>query len=239
MTDVEPFPYLGPAGCQQNSGANGCYKRPMDMDFGPDGSLYLIEWGSGFGGNNADSGIYRIDYVAEGRRPIAHAAATPDNGPTPLTVQFSSAGSIDPDGTALTYAWDFDGNGTTDSTARQPARTPTTTAGAFNADAARHRPVRPDRRGPGPSWSPATRAPTVTIEFPEEGQFAAFGETVPYRIVGHRPRGRDDQLRRRHAQHLARATTCTPTSCPSRPAARARSRRRPTPVTAPTPTRSR
>ena len=92
----------------------------MDMDFGPDGSLYVIEWGSGFGGNNADSGIYRIDYVARGRRPIAHATATPDNGPAPLTVQFSSAGSIDPEGTALTYAWDFDGNGTTDSTARQP-----------------------------------------------------------------------------------------------------------------------
>ena len=75
VTDVEPFA-LGTG-----------YLRPMDLDFGPDGSLYVIEWGSGFGGNNADSGIYRIDYVAEGRRPIAHATATPDNGPVPLQVQ--------------------------------------------------------------------------------------------------------------------------------------------------------
>ena len=30
--------------------------RPMDFEFGPDGALYLIEWGTGFGGNNADSG---------------------------------------------------------------------------------------------------------------------------------------------------------------------------------------
>ncbi len=181
VTDVEPFPYLGPAGCQQNSGANGCYKRPMDMDFGPDGSLYLIEWGSGFGGNNTDSGIYRIDYVAEGRRPIAHATATPDNGATPLTVQFSSAGSIDPDGTALTYAWDFDGNGTTDSTAPNPQHT-YTTAGAFNAtlrvtDQSGQTGVDQVRVVAG------NTAPTVTIEIPEEGQFAAFGETVPYRIV--------------------------------------------------------
>ena len=42
--DVDPF-----AGC----GHDG-YLRPMDLDFGPDGSLYVIEWGSGFGGNNAD-----------------------------------------------------------------------------------------------------------------------------------------------------------------------------------------
>ena len=57
------------------------YLRPMDIEFGPDGSLYVIEWGSGFGGNNLDSGIYRIDYVGEGRRPIAQATATPGQRP--------------------------------------------------------------------------------------------------------------------------------------------------------------
>lgn len=36
--------------------------RPMDMTFGPDGSLYLLEWGSSFGGGNNDSGLYRIDH---------------------------------------------------------------------------------------------------------------------------------------------------------------------------------
>jgi len=169
VTDVEPFA-LGTG-----------YKRPMDLDFGPDGSLYVIEWGSGFGGNNADSGIYRIDYIAEGRRPIAHATATPDNGPTPLAVQFSSAGSVDPDGTALTYAWDFDGNGTTDSTDANPTHT-YNAAGAYNAT------LRVTDQS-GQSGVDQVRvvagntAPTVTIEIPEEGQFAAFGETVPYRIV--------------------------------------------------------
>ena len=86
----------------------------------------MIEWGSGFGGDNADSGIYRIDYTP----PVTGARSlTPPRrrttAPTPLTVQFSSAGSIDPDGTALTYAWDFDGNGTTDSPP-PTRRTPTT-----------------------------------------------------------------------------------------------------------------
>ncbi|GAA2111408.1 hypothetical protein GCM10009802_09040 [Streptomyces synnematoformans] len=36
--------------------------KPMDMTFGPDGSLYLLEWGSSFGGGNSDSGLYRIDH---------------------------------------------------------------------------------------------------------------------------------------------------------------------------------
>ncbi|MFH1246076.1 MAG: PKD domain-containing protein [Candidatus Omnitrophota bacterium] len=44
--------------------------------------------------------------------PIARSAASPNKGSSPLTVQFSSEGSYDPDGGALTYHWDF-GDGTT------------------------------------------------------------------------------------------------------------------------------
>jgi cytochrome c len=51
------------------------FLRPMDLKFGPDGALYLIEWGSGFGGDNTDSGIYRIDYVQGNRAPVDKAAA--------------------------------------------------------------------------------------------------------------------------------------------------------------------
>ena len=57
------------------------FLRPMDFEFGPDGALYLIEWGTGFGGNNDDSGIYRIDYIAGDRAPIAVASAQPDLRP--------------------------------------------------------------------------------------------------------------------------------------------------------------
>src|ERR1044071_9749576 len=96
MTKVDPFA-LGTG-----------YKRPMDLDFGPDGALYVIEWGSGFGGDNADSGIYRVDYVAGNKAPIAEATASVTNGLAPLAVQFNSTGSNDPDGGAITYAWDFD-----------------------------------------------------------------------------------------------------------------------------------
>ncbi|HEX7069492.1 MAG TPA: ThuA domain-containing protein [Rhodothermales bacterium] len=40
------------------------FLRPMDMELGPDGALYMIEWGSGFNGNNIDAKIVRLDYQA-------------------------------------------------------------------------------------------------------------------------------------------------------------------------------
>jgi glucose/arabinose dehydrogenase len=43
---------------------NMSFLRPMDMKIGPDGAMYLLEWGSGFGGGNADSQLIRIDYHA-------------------------------------------------------------------------------------------------------------------------------------------------------------------------------
>jgi glucose/arabinose dehydrogenase/type 1 glutamine amidotransferase len=35
-------------------------KRPMDLAVGPEGALYLADWGSGYDAPNADSAIYRI-----------------------------------------------------------------------------------------------------------------------------------------------------------------------------------
>ena len=51
------------------------------MKFGPDGALYTLEWGGGFGRDNPNSGIYRIDYINGSRSPRAVATATPDTGP--------------------------------------------------------------------------------------------------------------------------------------------------------------
>jgi PKD repeat protein len=63
---------------------------------------------------------YRVGYQFRGANgnqwPVAVAGATPDGGNTPLSVTFSSAGSLDLDGTVTTYAWDF-GDGATSSSA--------------------------------------------------------------------------------------------------------------------------
>ena len=162
----------------------------------------MIDWGDGFNGNNANSGIYRIDYTAGAKRPIARATSDKDNGPTPLTVQFSSDGSQDPDGTSLTYAWDFDGNGSTDSTEANPSHT-YATAGTYNATLT----VTDGDGQTGFDTIPITAGntrPTVTITVPEDGQFASFGDIVPYAITVTDPEDGTDRLQPRRAQRPAR-----------------------------------
>ncbi|MEU5942753.1 ThuA domain-containing protein [Micromonospora sp. NPDC047548] len=152
--------------------------RPMDFEFGSDGALYLIEWGSGFGGNNDNSGVYRIDYIAGERAPIAQASADPTSGPAPLTVRFSSAGSRDPDGGTLTYAWAF-GDGQ-NSTEANPTHT-YATAGNYTAQLTVTNPSGRTAVANVPVTVGNT-APTVTIEFPPNGGFFDWGDQVRYTV---------------------------------------------------------
>ncbi|MEV0460326.1 ThuA domain-containing protein [Catellatospora methionotrophica] len=154
--------------------------QPFEAEFGPDGSLYVIDFGagsgSGRGGSNEGAGIYRIDYVANGVPPTAKITASRDNGPAPLAVTFSSAGSAG----ASSYAWDFDGNGTVDSTAANPSYT-YTVKGRFNA--------RLTVTGASGLTAVASTEitvgntrPTVTINVPQGG-FFEFGDRIPYTVT--------------------------------------------------------
>lgn len=62
--------------------------------------------------------------------PVAQASGTPTNGPAPLAVSFSSAGSYDPEGATLTYSWTFGDGGT--STTANPSHT-YANAGTYSA----------------------------------------------------------------------------------------------------------
>ncbi|MEX0766891.1 MAG: PKD domain-containing protein, partial [Microthrixaceae bacterium] len=53
--------------------------------------------------------------------PVAVANFTPTGTKAPLPVAFSSAGSVDNDGSIIGYAWDFDNNGTVDSADANPS----------------------------------------------------------------------------------------------------------------------
>ncbi|MEU6646352.1 ThuA domain-containing protein [Saccharomonospora sp. NPDC046836] len=151
---------------------------PMDMRFGADGAMYLLEWGGGFGRDNPDSGLYRIEYTQGNRRPIVEATATPQAGQLPLEVRFSSEGSHDPEGTAVTYAWDF-GDGNT-STEANPVHT-YTTKGQFNVQLT----VTDETGKAGVTNLTVTAgntAPVVDVELPAHGGFFDFGDQVPFRV---------------------------------------------------------
>jgi cytochrome c len=182
-------PRFGPTKVGDLQSINGIFAgmswvQPFEAEFGPDGSLYVIDFGagtgSGRGGTNEGAGIYRIDYVASGRPPVAKMSVNRDSGPAPLAVTFSSAGSTSGDGTPITYAWDLDGNGSIDSTAANPSYT-YATKGRFTA--------RLIVTGSAGATAVATSEitvgntrPTVTLSVPDGGLFD-FGDRIPYTVT--------------------------------------------------------
>ena len=154
-------------------------KQVMDMAFGPEGSLYVLDYGTGFFNGDVNSALYRYDYVAGANRaPTAVAAANKTSGQPPLTVAFSSAGSSDPEGGALTYSWAF-GDGSS-STSANPTKTYTSN-GTYTATL-----TVTDADGlTGTSSVTITvgnTAPAVTINAPANGRLFAYGDAVPFTI---------------------------------------------------------
>lgn len=95
----------------------------VDIEIGPDGLLYIVDIYAGE--------LQRYTYSRVNTPPTAVASATPREGYPPLTVQFSSAGSSDPDGDALQFSWDF-GDGAPPSELASPQHT-YATAGLYTA----------------------------------------------------------------------------------------------------------
>jgi PKD repeat protein len=62
-------------------------------------------------GDGEGEGTIVNDDAAPAKQLMASASATPVTGTAPLVVAFSSAGSVIPDGTAITFAWAFGDGG--------------------------------------------------------------------------------------------------------------------------------
>jgi cytochrome c len=157
------------------------FARPMDMEIGPDGAIYMIEWGTGFDGGNTNAQIIRIDYVGSQHAPVAQLSATPSAGSAPLTVQFSAAGSFDPDPNDLvTLAWSFRGDGTTDATGLNPVFT-YTQPGNYTA-----RLTVTDPQGnqglASVTVTVGNNRPIVTIHDPPNGAFFDWGKPVHFQV---------------------------------------------------------
>ncbi|MCK9793449.1 PQQ-dependent sugar dehydrogenase [Isoptericola sp. 4D.3] len=162
------------------------FDNPMDMEFGPDGALYVLEYGDGYFAENPDAQLARIDHVGSGgnRSPVPVVGTDVTSGLPPLTVTFSSEGTTDPDGDALRYAWDFDGDGDVD--ARGPDATHTydepgvyratlTVTDVGGRDRGRHASADVD-------VVVGNETPQVSFVTPVDGQGFAFGDTVTYEV---------------------------------------------------------
>ncbi|BEL03970.1 hypothetical protein Q0Z83_021610 [Actinoplanes sichuanensis] len=148
---------------------------PVDLEVGPGGELYYVDLGGT---------IRRVRYFPGNQPPTAVIDASPTQGPAPLTVTFNGAGSTDPDPAdegRLRYAWDFTGEGVTDSTAATATYT-YTTAGSYSARLT----VTDTLNATHTSTiaiTPGNEAPTAIIDTPTVGTTWKVGDTIAF--TGH------------------------------------------------------
>ena len=190
LDDIRQVPIpLGPSWVDPTGDPDNPVDNPMDMEFGPDGALYMLEYGDGFFAENPDAKLTKVNFVRGNHSPIVKVAAegqpdqnVPLEGLPPFTVKFSSAGTEDPDGDRFTYAWDFDMDGAVDSREPNPSFTYTDT-GRFDATL-----KVTDRTSRTASASVpiiiGNTSPTVTLTTtPAPGQPFSFGQQVSYTVT--------------------------------------------------------
>ncbi|RVU28794.1 carbohydrate-binding protein [Streptomyces antnestii] len=163
VTKINPFPWTG--------------TQVMDMAFGPDGALYVLDYGTAWFGGDANSGLYRIENATDGHSPVVDAKVDKTSGQAPLRATFSATGT-DADGDTLTYSWNF-GDGTS-GTGAAPGHTykknGTYTATVTAKDAT-------GRTGSADvHLVVGNTAPKVTLELPADGQLFTFGDKVPFKV---------------------------------------------------------
>ena len=148
---------------------------PVDLEIGPEGNVYYLSILTGQ--------VRRIRYETGNRPPVANATASPTVGLPPLSVQFSSEGSFDPDLQTISFQWAF-GDGAT-STEANPTHvftqdgdyvvtlTVTDSEGATGADTV--------------AVEVGNHAPTATITAPQDGTIYQVGDTITFAGVGTDP----------------------------------------------------
>ena len=98
LDKMEPF--------MQNTKFNGA----IDMETGPDGRVYVLEYGSGWFAKNPDAGLARLDYNLGNRAPeVKNILANKASGTLPFPVTFTVLAKDQENG-KLTYVWNL-GNG--------------------------------------------------------------------------------------------------------------------------------
>ncbi|WP_285474703.1 PA14 domain-containing protein [Actinoplanes sp. NBRC 101535] len=151
----------------------------VDLKVAPDGDLYYLTYIPGR--------LYKIGYSLGNHSPTANATSDVDKGLNPLTVTFSSAGSADPDGDPLTFAWDF-GDGTT-GTAANPTHT-YDEIGVYTANLT----VTDSEGDTGvavPLIIQVGIAPTLTIAVPADESAYRAGDVITYNVFGRDAAGFD------------------------------------------------
>ncbi len=160
---------------------NTKFNAPIDMEMGPDGRLYVLEYGSGWFQRNPDAGLSRIDYNS-GNRPPVIAALHVDK--TAGALPFKGKATVDakdPDHDPVTYKWTL-GNGKTTETKTPSVDLDYTTAGDYNVQVE----VKDDKGASSKSDVVSIYAgneiPDVAIQLGGNKSFYLPGKPIPYTV---------------------------------------------------------
>ncbi|MDP9042283.1 MAG: PQQ-dependent sugar dehydrogenase, partial [Bacteroidota bacterium] len=92
------------------------FNAPIDMETGPDGRIYILEYGNGWYEKNPDAGLSVIDFNSGNRAPeIKSVQVSKTTGLLPFSGTVK-ADVTDPENDSVTYLWNF-GNGVIKQTA--------------------------------------------------------------------------------------------------------------------------
>lgn len=81
------------------------FNNVIDMTFGPDGALYMVEYGTGWFTRNENAKLSRFTFIKGNRPPVLKTNSTALRGAAPMTVTFDASLSYDPDGDRMTFQW--------------------------------------------------------------------------------------------------------------------------------------
>ncbi|WP_439483185.1 ThuA domain-containing protein [Cyclobacterium plantarum] len=153
----------------------------IDLELGPDGKLYLLEYGNGWFSANPDAALSVINYNPGNRAPvIAGLSSDKTSGSLPLEVSLK-ADVMDPENDPLTYNWDL-GNGesiTTD----VPELTYTYNAiGDYDISLQVSDPDNETANSNTINVYAGNVAPEINIEFTSNGSFYFPGKKIAYEV---------------------------------------------------------
>lgn len=157
-------------------------KRPVDMRIGPEGALYVLDYGETWG-INEDARLLRIDYFAGNRPPQAVIVAKSGTvGKHPFTAQLDASTSIDPDrGDQLHYHWSIGGGEFEEQEGKQAtftiARPGNYLATLTVTDAAGL------KDSESVTFSIGNAPPVIRFERPIDGGFFEWGDEVTYEVA--------------------------------------------------------
>ncbi|HVX28703.1 MAG TPA: ThuA domain-containing protein [Parafilimonas sp.] len=163
----------------ENIKLNNC----IDMEVGPDGRIYLLEYGTGWFQKNPDAGLARIDYISGNRPPkITSVHVDKATGLLPFNIN-ATVDAKDPENDKITYEWDL-GNGTKKETTEPQLNYTYTTPGDYKLSVVAKDPSGDSAKSEAVELYAGNETPVVNIQLNNANKtFYLPGKPVKYSVT--------------------------------------------------------